>query len=244
MAVDKTEVLQKILRLHEFYQKGLIPTLAQHEIHPDLDLSSRENFLYFTLPPCLNFQRSSPAMWKSAFATWNDEETHYLFFPEQVVQTDFLKLQKDLLKHKLALQKNKHTAIWFTLCTTLFEKFDSDPRKIFEQTHFSVLNTKILLQTNKKDFPYLNGLKMSNYWMYILSRYTNMHLLDMENISIIPDTHVLQASVVLGLIPSVDVDRLKVEKIWYDLLLGTGINPVDMHPVLWNWSRNDFVPLV
>ena len=107
--------LKQIKKLYIFFQKGKIPVLVQHEVNPSLDLNSRENYLYFTLPPCINFQRNSPAMWKSALLTWQDSKTRYLFFPEEVVKQRRSKIQKDLLKYKLALQKNKHTDIWITI---------------------------------------------------------------------------------------------------------------------------------
>lgn len=97
--------------------------MAQHEIHPELPLESRERYLYFTLPVSLNFQRSSPAMRKAAYETWHDEETHYLFEPSEVVITPYEKVQKDLAKHKLSLQRNKHTQIRYTICETLHRDF-------------------------------------------------------------------------------------------------------------------------
>ena len=72
--------LEKVKRLLEIYEQGLIPTLHQHEVNPSLPPGSRENYLYFTLPVCINFQRSSPAMWAAALATWEDEATRYVFF--------------------------------------------------------------------------------------------------------------------------------------------------------------------
>ncbi len=76
--------LEKVKRLLAIYEQGLIPTLAQHEVNPGLPISSRENYLYFTLPVCINFQRSSPAMWVAALATWEDETTRYVFFSEKL----------------------------------------------------------------------------------------------------------------------------------------------------------------
>jgi len=41
---------------------------------------------------------------------------------------------------------------------------------------------------------------MANYRLYILSRYTDMKLSNMDCISIIPDTHVIQCSIKLGIV--------------------------------------------
>jgi len=242
--MSKQKILQKVFSLHSFYKNREIKTLAQHEVNPELDKSSRENFLYFTLPPCLNFQRSSPAMWQAALKTWNDQKTNYLFYPEKVSKTPIKKVQGDLIKHKLGLQKNKHTQIWFKISKTLNEHFKNDPRAVLETGNFDAQKILTLVQKDqKKLFPYLSGPKMANYWLYILSRYTNMKLTNMDSISIIPDTHVIQCSIKLGIVDE-KANSEKVAEAWKKLLDGTELIPIDMHPVLWNWSRNDFLPVV
>lgn len=220
----------------------MIPTLAQHEVHPDVPLGSRENYLYFTLPVCINFQRQSPAMWAAALKTWEDESTRYLFFPEKLAGVPVEKVRADLTKHKLGLQPNKHTFIWTTIAQTLFEYYDSDPRKIIEEAEGDAGKLITLLQvTHKKRFPYLSGPKLSNYWPYILSHYTDVVFANPQEISIIPDTHVIQSSVMLGLVEP-GASSIQVEAAWKSLLKDTGINPSRVHPALWNWSRNKFQP--
>jgi hypothetical protein len=236
--------LERVTKLLHLFENGAIPTLAQHEVHPKLDPGSRENYLYFTLPPCLNFQRNSPAMWKSALATWEDPETHYLFFPEKTALTPFEKIQQDLGKHKLGLQPNKHTEIWTKISTTLYAQYNSDPRKLIEEAdHDAGKLIHILQVAKRKEFPFLCGPKLSNYWPFILSQYTNVQFKNMHEISIIPDTHVIQSSIHLGLVDT-SANSLKVEQVWKELLKDSGISPVTMHPVLWNWSRNNFQPEV
>lgn len=197
--------LEKVKRLLEIYEQGLIPTLHQHEVNPGLLPDSRENYLYFTLPVCINFQRSSPAMWAAALASWEDETTRYVFFPEKLAQT---------------------------------------PREFINEAHSDASELIQLLQvTHRKRFPYLSGPKLSNYWPYILSQYTDVQFKNAHAISIIPDTHVLQSSVRLGLTLA-EATPVQVERTWRELLKGSGINPSQVHPVLWNWSRNKFQPEV
>ena len=236
--------LNRILKLHKLYHDGEIPTLAQHEVNPKLPKGSRENYLYFTLPPCINFQRHSPAMWASALKMYEDPKTKYLFFPETVVKTKREKVQKDLLKYKLALQPNKHTDIWIAVAKAFNNYFDNDPRELFKATNWDVTEIQKLIQEEKKkEFPYISGPKMANYWLYILSQYTNAKFRNMQEISIIPDTHVLQCSIHLGLTDA-SMNSLEVAKVWKELLKDQEVTPVEMHPVLWNWSRNNFLPKV
>lgn len=237
-------LLNKVKKLYKLFQDGHIPTLPQHELHPNLHISSRENYLYFTLAPSLNFQRSSPSMWASALKTYEDPETNYLFFPERVIEKTRDEIQRDLLKHKLGLQKNKHTDIWIAIAKAMHELFHDDPRELFELNNWDVVNIQNYIQVKmRKNFPYLSGPKMTNYWMYILSHYTDAVFKNMQEISIIPDTHVLQSTVQLGLSTALP-DPLTAAKLWSDLLKDSEITPVQMHPVLWNWSRNGFKPEV
>jgi len=241
ISIPNQALLTRVKNLHKAYHAGKIPTLSNHEVHPKNPKGSRENYLYFTLAPSLNFQRSSPAMWKAAYATWHDPETNYLFFPEKVVKTKYEKVQQDLAKHKLSLQKNKHTQIWVAICTAFSQHFEGDPRKLIQKHGGKVTDIVAYLRENKKLFPYLNGPKMSNYWLYILDQYTDIKLKDRHELSIIPDTHVAQCSAHL-LMTKPDAGPEEIAAAWKELLAGGELTAVEMHPVLWNWSRNNFLP--
>jgi len=183
-------------------------------------------------------------MWAAALKTWEDESTRYLFFPEKLADTPIEKVRNDLLKHRLGLQPNKHTLIWTTIARTLHEYYNDDPRNIIKEADEDAGKLIELLQVaHKKRFPYLSGPKLSNYWPYILSQYTDVEFSNPQEISIIPDTHVLQGSVVLGIVEP-GANSKQVEAAWKELLKDTGINPSRVHPALWNWSRNRFEPKV
>lgn len=234
----------KVKKLYELFQRGEIPTLKEHEVHPDLSENSRERYLYFTLPVCINFQRSSPAMWQSALKTYNDQKTRYLFDPLKVIETPFEGVKEDLATYNLSLQRNKHTEIWTKISNTFALYYQGDPRILFKEGDHDVLSIlKIITKDNKECFPYLRGPKLSNYWLMILSKYTDLKLKNMHEISIIPDTHVIQSSGMLGLVEKGSTPE-KVSTAWKEILKDTNIYPVQMHSVLWNWSRNNFKPIV
>ncbi|MBI2808672.1 MAG: hypothetical protein HYX68_27095 [Planctomycetes bacterium] len=234
------DVIRRIRKLHALFLAGAIEGPEQHEVHPDLPRGSRENYLYFTLPCCVNFQRSSPAMWQSALRTFNDPDTAYLFSPENVCARDRGRVAKDLIKHRLALQTNRHPEIWMRICRTLCDHYDGDPRKILEEGQHDVDVIIRTLQVDKKDrFPYLGGIKLSNYWLFIVTSFTDAHLSNTGNISIIPDTHIVKSTVRLGLADE-GVHPKEVERIWRAILKTTGIVPGEMHSALWRWSRGGF----
>ncbi len=183
-------------------------------------------------------------MWAAALKTWEDPLTRYVFFPEKLAGASVEQVRADLVKYKLALQPNKHTQIWTTIATTFYEHYNSDPRTLIAEADSDAGKLVQLLQiTHRKRFPYLSGPKLSNYWPFILSHYTDIAFAHPEQISIIPDTHVIQSSVHLGLVPA-GATSLQVEAAWKDLLADSGINPSRVHPALWNWSRNNFLPAV
>ena len=103
---------------------------------------------------------------------------------------------------------------------------------------------KEYIQANKKDFPYLGGNKICNYWLYVLEQYTDIKFVDRENITVAPDTHVIQASKKLGVISEEESQLSNVQIIiaerWKELLKGTDLKPIDVHTPMWLWSRGKF----
>jgi len=237
-------ILARAQKLAEHFRNGNIPRLAQHEVNPGLEPGSRENYLYFTLAPCLNFQRSSPALWRAANSTYQDSKTNFVFFPEKVMKVSDAELKAALVKHSLAVQTNKHPLIWRAITTSLHNHYSSDPREIIRAGDGDLLKILNLVQVEQKPlFPYLSGPKLSNYWLFILAHFTDVKLKNLNDLSIIPDTHIIKSSIKLGVVPD-GASPLDVDLAWRELLRGSELTPLELHSVLWNWSRNDFQPSV
>ena len=153
-------------------------------------------------------------------------------------------LRKYLVEYKVALQPNKQPLIWKKICETIETKFDGDIRNLFVMNDFSVKKVKEYIQKNKKDFPYLGGNKICNYWLYVLEQYTDIEFEDRENITVAPDTHVIQASQKLGVISEEEAGLSNVQTLlaerWESLLKDTDLKPIDVHTPMWLWSRGKF----
>ena len=123
-------------------------------------------------------------------------------------------------------------------------RFDGDIRNLFVNTNGNIVDILRFVQVeHKKEFPYLSGNKICNYWLYVMGQYTDVKLLGREALNIAPDTHVIQATIKLGLIEEnyVRTDMQEyISELWREMLLGSGINPIDIHKYLWLWSRNGF----
>lgn len=245
----KEEILGKVDLLYKMWKKGLLGgEVMPEDKNPGLDKASLENYLYFTLPMALNYQRNSYTLWESANQTFQDEETRFVFNPKECVNRSFEEVQYALTKYKVALQKNKQTEIWISLCYTFLDLFDGDIRKLFDQFNNDVNQIKIFIQKeNKKKFPYLSGTKICNYWLYVIWQYTDREYQNMECLTVAPDTHVVQATYRLSLITEEELGRSDVQLIvierWNQLLKGTKYRPIDIHTPLWLWSRNGFIDI-
>ena len=239
-------VLEKAKCLIRMHRDGLLGgEVMPEDANPQLEKGSPENYLYFTLPMALNYQRSAYALWESALLTYRDADCRFLFSPLQCLAHSFAEVQQALTKHKLALQRQKQTEIWLRLCETFAEQFEGDVRLLLAENGNDIAKIKQYMQVaQKKAFPYLSGTKICNYWLYVLHQYTDRQFLGLDALTVAPDTHVCKASLQLGLITEAEFHAPNVQTIvaeaWKTLFEGTALRPIDIHTPLWLWSRNGF----
>lgn len=243
------EILIMVEKLYKMWQEGKLGgEWMPEDANPHLEKNSLKNYLYFTLPMALNYQRNSYTLWESANKTYQDETTRFVFTPEEVLTRSYEEVQNALTKYKLCLQKNKQTQIWITLCQTITELYNGDIRKLFKQEKYDVNKIRDYIQKqNRKKFPYLAGTKICNYWLFVISQYTDMKYKNIEDLTVAPDTHVVKATHQLGLITAEELEKSNVQEIvierWNQLFTGTKYRPIDIHTALWLWSRNGFPPI-
>ena len=241
----RDEILTEVNKLVCAYKQGLLggEKMPEDE-NPHLVKGSKENYMYFTLPMALNYQRNSYVLWECANRMYADKEARRGFDSREVCAMPEELLRKYLVEYKVALQPNKQPLIWKKLCETIEEKLDGDIRNLFAANADSVKKIKDYINENKKDFPYLGGNKICNYWLYVMEQYTDVQFNDRENISVAPDTHVIQASQRLGVISEEEMYLANVQQIvverWAELLKGTELKQIDVHTPMWLWSRGKF----
>lgn len=244
--MNKKLLLDNAEKLIQMRRNGLLGgEVMPEDANPHLDKASAENYLYFTLPMSLNYQRNSYTLWQSAEQTYYDKETKFVFYPQECLNRTFEEIQQALTKYKVALQKQKQTEIWLKLCETFVNRFDGDIRKLFDENDNNIEKIKSYIQLeNKKAFPYLSGVKICNYWLYVIHQYTDRKFNNLEALTVAPDTHVCKASLQLGLITEEEYNSPNLQQIviqaWKELFKDTEYNPIDIHTPLWLWSRNGF----
>lgn len=81
--------IDKVYALLEAYKSGRLggEKMPEDE-NPALDKSSKENYLYFTLPMALNYQRNSYTLWECANKTYKDADTTDVFDTKAVIDTE------------------------------------------------------------------------------------------------------------------------------------------------------------
>lgn len=241
--MTKGKIIQNCKELLKAYDDGLLgDTTMPEDSHPKFD-DNEERLAYFTLPMALNYQRDSYSLWKAALKTFNDPETREVFEISRAAKLDDEILRKKLVKYKLALQPNKHIQTWKRL-SQVFNNHWGTIEKFFDINNNDFLLIKDNVQNKfKKEFPYLSGPKIFNYWCFIISSFGGVDLSNMEFIEIAPDTHVTKCSVILGVTSQDEAEKLTKNQIssrWRELLHGSSIAPIEMHPPLWFWSKNNF----
>lgn len=243
------KILNSVYKLRAMHKKGALGgEVMPEDANPALPKDSKENYHYFTLPMALNYQRNSYTLWRAAAQTYNDIDTREVFYPSKVLEMDHQTLRSLLTTYKVAIQKEKHTAIWKTICQTICSCLDDDMRNLFIKNNGHIPDILNYVQVvNKRGFPYLSGPKICNYWLYVIEQYTDAVFTEREALTIAPDTHVIQASIRLGLVDPQKQEKPELRDIvsdaWKNVLDGTGILPIDIHTPLWLWSRGGFIPI-
>ena len=240
---DLVFTCKKLIQAYKEGQLGQI--IMPEDSNPGFKAGEKEmRVAYFTLPMALNYQRDSYKLWEAVLKTYNDLETRFVFDVKKICETSEDDVRKALMKYKVALQPNKHVSTWRTIAKTIYENWGSFT-EFFKSVEGDFLKLKqVVKEDYKKGFPYLSGPKIFNYWSFIISTYGEVELKNRDRIEIAPDTHITQCSVKLGVITAEEANILTKDAIsekWRQLLLNSGIDPIDMHPPLWFWSRNGFI---
>ncbi|MGD8189374.1 hypothetical protein ACQCN2_05155 [Brevibacillus ginsengisoli] len=248
--MNKNSVLANIKLLVQMHSDGqlggeVMPEDVLIGIVPDQELPN-----VLTLGMSLNYQRNSYSLWKAIVEAYQDPNARWIFRPRAVAETNLDELRNVLISYRVALQPNRHPEIWQRVSKGILQSSPSgDVMGLFESVQYDIAALKSIIQTERKsDFPYLAGPKIFNYWLYVMETYIGIRWKSRELITIAPDTHILKATVKLGIcseevLNGTEKDRQVVSNAWENVLKGSGLAPIDVHTPLWLWSRAGFPSL-
>jgi len=216
---------------------------------------SAEHLLFLTLTISLNYQRDAHALWESSGATFNDPNTRYLFYPEQVHAAPLAQIISDLEKYGLLKDRQRDARIWKILSDTFHRRWNGDPRNFLEACSY---DAAVILRRLKHDrhvrgnrmvydYPNLRGPKIGALWIRVLRDNAGIEFEKLEQVPIPADRHVTLATVTTGVIRGRFSGRLqklfpKVREAWFQSVDGLTLNgkPVialDMDKPLWRLSK-------
>jgi len=239
-------IIENVRSIRAAHIAGLLGgEIMPEDAAPDFQGDQKTKLLYFTLTMALNYQRNSYRLWESATAAFLDADTRCIFDPFQSGEMSDDELRERLVRHGIALQPVRHLAIWRKISTCLSTRFRGDVAVLLEAGQCDVaLLQKMVREDLKKELPYISGPKIFNYWLYVLEQYCGVTFHNRQLISVAPDTHIMQASVRLGLVSHVDkpdaAHQGAIAAAWVDVLQESELTPIDVHTPLWLWSRAGF----
>ena len=83
---NKDEILLKVNKVVHAYRQGILggEKMPEDE-NPHLDNGSKENYMYFTLPMALNYQRNSYVLWECANRMFENKESKNFLIAKKFV---------------------------------------------------------------------------------------------------------------------------------------------------------------
>ncbi|WP_456396443.1 N-glycosylase/DNA lyase [Desulfurobacterium sp.] len=244
-AKEVAEILIKRLGNGEIFESKELP---DDEIKK-IPFKDRERLVaVLSLVTALDYMRDAEKLWQSAVETIKDKELQWIFSPKKVIKRGREELKKALLKHKIAIRKDKDTDIWWNISQTIAGDFDGSFLSFFDSFNYMVDKIYEKLDDRKwhEKFPSLSGRKIFPHWIRILKE--KVEDLPFENIEKLPipvDVHVTRATFTTGCITgtykaksiTATVKRLVI-KVWDEALEDEGIPPVFMFRPLWLLSKH------
>jgi len=234
---------------------------ARKEMPEDLipngiSIGSLEHILFITMTVSIDYRRNATAMWKSAKATYEDEETRYLFNPKAVSQTPLGEIESDMRKHGLSAKPRKDPAIWKTVGTSFAEKWGGNPLALIKDCGWDAMSILKRLKDGShehqgkriSDFPYLRGDKIGPLWLRMLK--DTCLVTDIQGLEQCPvpvDVHVARATINIGVITGQFEGRMEalypsIRNAWFKSVeglqaVGRPMVALDVDNPLWHLSK-------
>lgn len=231
---DINRGIATIIKLKEAYEKKEILDFINipDEIIPhNIEKGSNPHLLFLTFVSGIAYLRKEEQLWNAARETWRDEDTSYVFNPEQVLKTPIEKLEKDLNKYHLfedliqarkwsighLLVTDKRRArkndikIWLNMAKFLND-FDSDIQNLFSNYDNDVFNIIDLLMKEpySKCFPEYHKKRKIIVWITRIKRNSSIILKQAEKLSMPIGVHIIRATFmsgsIMGSVTSLNLD--------------------------------------
>jgi hypothetical protein len=216
-------------------------TMPEDILPLDVERGSLEHRMFITLTVSIDYMRDAEVLWAASRRAFEDKDTRYLFYPQEVALVDPARVARDLQRSGVALRPNQDGHIWRTVALTLLEKWQGDPLNLVKAAAHDARGVLRMVRS-ELGFPFLRGPKISSLWVRMLRDNVGLQLSRMDQVPIPMDIHIGRATLSTGVLRgrfrgTLDQIRPYVEEVWAKGLEGSRFIPLDIDEPLWHLSR-------
>ncbi len=227
------------------------------ETHPSgIIRGSTAHLVFITLTITISYQRNASSLWQSAYSTYLDPETRYLFDPRSVSAASLSDIRRDLKKHGLSKKTRNDAYIWKTNAKSFWRKWAGDPSGLLESCGWDCLSVLQRLEqdhhlfgeTSKADYPYLRDPMTGPLWLRMLRDDAGLsRLKNLDRVALPVDTHIARATLTTGVVRGRFKGNLTdlfhhIREVWFESVRGLTIRgrpmvAIDLNECLRNLSK-------
>ena len=167
---------------------------------------SDEHLMFITLAVSIDYQRNADQLWEAGRKTFEDEQTRWLFSPEEVVKKTHSQIRNAMERHRIfKVGTNPRTKlgdveVWSKVSKSFFEVYDSNSLNLIKECEYDALEifNKKFDSRFKKSFPYFSGDKIFPLWIRMLHDNLGIELKNIDKIPIPVDIHIARATFTTG----------------------------------------------
>lgn len=249
----------------EDVESSILPVESVMNEMFDEDSKDRAKALYLTLSTSLNFMRQAQRLRQRTKGLWETES--WIYEPETLVEGDLYEDLLDLFKgrneyanhptlekHGLMEYGKQDADIWFTIATTFYEDYDSNPIRLFKSCDDDARTVFEHVQSARREepaheqirftakYPYLSGEKVGPLWL----RLTDDLVYPLNGVELLPlpvDRQIVKVTnALLGteypLEPD-DGDRKAIRERWHPFCEEHGISTAELDDALWRVGEEE-----
>ena len=195
-AIDDLKAIKIAGRLYnEFYNRhGFFAdySMPEYVLPRNLKEGSREHALFLTYVISIDYMTDAVKLWKRSRGAY---ELHSdMFTPKQILKVS-PRTVENFVKKLGARYYTNAAKTWIKISNILSDKYAEDPRNLTKEP-LAIAEVKQKL----KDFPYLRGNKLANFYMRAMGETGLLKVKDFEDLDIPVDKQVARFTIYTGVL--------------------------------------------
>lgn len=216
-------------------------TMPEDTLPLGVERGSLEHRMFITLTVSIDYMRDAEALWAASRGAFEDKDTRYLFYPQEVALVEPARVVRDLQRSGVALRPSQDGHIRRSVALTFLQKWRGDPLNLVRVSAHDARQVLGMVR-NEQGFPFLRGPKISSLWVRMLRDNVGLRMTSMDQVPIPMDIHIGRATLSTGVLrgrfrATLEQIRPFVEEAWVRGLEGTRFVPLDIDEPLWHLSR-------